>query len=219
MNCLRLGSWLFCVVVDLRSAINDFPFPFVVSLSNHERFVDPSTNALPPCYSSRMIIATILSLLLAGAPAQSAAPDSQQQCGTGLNIQLANGRPAKASNVALAKFEETSPDDPCVRNIKPDEYIRLHQRIVPLATKAFANSQASYGVMVRYTLTADKPAVVNMQVANAPPSEKDRLDPFYKQVTALTDFHSTSGTVYLAFQFNITPQLAPAQPRKHAKAS
>jgi hypothetical protein len=165
-----------------------------------------------------MIIATILSLLLAGAPAQPAAP-AGQQCGAGLNIQLANGRPAKASNVALVKFDETSPDDPCVRNMKPDEFIRLHERIVPIATKAFARSQAAFGVMVRYTLTADKPALVNMQVANAPASEKVRLDPFYKQATALTDFHSTSGTVYLVFQFNITPQPAPAPPHKRAKAS
>jgi hypothetical protein len=162
-----------------------------------------------------MILATLFSLLLAGAPAQSATSAAQQQCGAGLDIQLARAQPAKASNVALAKFEETSPDDPCVGNIKPDEYIRLHERIVPLATKAFAGSQASFGVMVRYTLTADKPAVVNMQVANAPMSEKVRLDPFYKQATALTNFHSTSGTVYLVFQFNITP----APPRKHAKAS
>jgi len=168
-----------------------------------------------------MILATLLSLLLADAPAPSAAsatPAGQQQCGAGLDIQLASGRPAKPSNVALVKFDETSPDDPCVRNIKPDEFIRLHERIVPLATKAFANSQASYGVMVRYTLTADKRAMVNMQVANAPPSEKERLDPFYKQATALTDFHSTSGTVYLVFQFNITPA-PPAPPRKHAKTS
>lgn len=165
-----------------------------------------------------MILASLLSLLLAGAPAQSATPAGQQQCGAGLNIQLANGRPAKASNVALAKFEETSPDDPCVRNIKPDEYIRLHERIVPIATKAFAGSQATFGVMVRYSLTADKPALVNMQVANAPASEKERLDPFYKQVTGLKDFHSTSGTVYLVFQFNITPQLAPTQTQKRAKS-
>jgi len=165
-----------------------------------------------------MIIATILALLLAGAPAQPAPSAAQQQCGAGMDIQLAHGGPAKASNVALAKFEETSPDDPCVRNIKPEEFIRLHERIVPLATKAFAHSQASFGVMVRYTLTADKPALVNMQVANAPASEKERLDPFYKQATALTDFHSTSGTVYLVFQFNVTPQLAPAPSHKRAKA-
>jgi len=166
-----------------------------------------------------MIIATLISLLLAGSPAPSAAPNAQQQCGAGLNIQLANGRPAKSSNVALVKFEETSPDDPCVRNIKPDEFIRLHESIVPIATKAFAGSQAEFGVMVRYTLSADKPALVNMQVANAPASEKIRLDPFYKQATALTNFHSTSGTVYLVFQFNITPQLAPAPTHKRVKAS
>src|SRR5579864_2289313 len=108
-----------------------------------------------------MIISTILSLLLAGAPAQSAtpqqtaptaAPDGQQQCGTGLNIQLAHGIPAKATNVTLARSEETSPEDACARNLKPDEYIRLHERVVPVATKAFAGSQATFGVMVRYTL-------------------------------------------------------------------
>jgi len=162
-----------------------------------------------------MILATILSLLLAGAPAPSAA-SSGQQCGAGLDIQLAHGGPAKASNVALVKFEETSPDDPCVRNIKPVEFIRLHESIVPIATKAFAGSQSAFGVMVRYTLTADKPALVNMQVANAPAAEKTRLDPFYKQATALTNFHSTSGIVYLVFQFNITPQLAPTHKRVKA---
>jgi len=166
-----------------------------------------------------MIIASILSLLLAGAPAQPAtpqqtAPDGQQQCGTGLNIQLANGRPAKASNVALAKSEETSPDDPCVRNFKPDEYIRLHERIVPVATKAFADSQATYGVMVQYALTPDKPAAMRMRVTSASATEKDRLAAFYKQASALTDFHSTSGTVLVMFEFDITP----ASPRKHAKA-
>ena len=165
-----------------------------------------------------MILATILSLMLAGAPAQSAAPDGQQQCGKGLSIQLASGRPAKASNVALAKSEETSPDDACARNLTPDEYIRLHERIVPVATKAFADSQATFGVVVQYALTADKPAAFRMQVANAPETEKQRLATFYKQASTMTDFHATSGTVFVMFEFDITPA-PPAPSRKHAKAS
>ena len=174
-----------------------------------------------------MILATILSMLLAGAPAQSAAPQQsapseapagQQQCGSGLNVQLAHGLPAKATNVVLARSEESSPEDACARNLKPDEYIRLHESIVPVATKAFAGSQATFGVMVRYTLSPDKPASFRMQVANAPETEKQRLATFYRQASAMTDFHSTSGIVNVLFEFDITPA-PPVSTRKHTKAS
>ncbi|HEV2606925.1 MAG TPA: hypothetical protein VGT79_02975 [Xanthomonadaceae bacterium] len=55
----------------------------------------------------------------------------------------------------LAKSEETSSDNAFVRNLKPNEYIRLHQRIVPVAMKVLADSLATFGIMVWYTLTPD----------------------------------------------------------------
>ncbi len=164
-----------------------------------------------------MMVALALSLLLQALPQPPAAattPDGQQQCSHGMSIQLADPTAAPDTNVKLEKFEITSPDDGCARNIKPDEFIRINQSVKPVARKAFAQSQASFGVMVRYTLTPDKPAAFNMQVAQAAPPERDRLALFYKQASALKDFHSTSGTVYVVLQFNIVP----AKPRKGARA-
>lgn len=165
-----------------------------------------------------MILASTLSLLLAATPQQpamAAKPDGQDHCSDGMNIRVADAHGIAGSNVELRGFEQTSPDDRCVRNIRPDEFVRLHQRVMPIATKAFANSAATFGVMVRYTLRPDKPASFNMKIANAPPSEKLRLDQFYRKAGALTDFHSTSGTVYVLFQFNVTPARQAKRTKAH----
>ncbi len=164
-----------------------------------------------------MILATTLALLLAASPQQpaaAAAPDGRDVCGGGLSIHVADAPGTPANNVKLETFEATSPADPCAHNIDPNELIRITQLVRPLAIKAFAESQASFGVMIRYTLTADKPATFNMQVAQAPSSEQERLTGFYRQASDLKDFHATSGTMYVVLQFNITPAL----PGKHPKA-
>ncbi|KAB7770437.1 hypothetical protein RAB70_17270 [Xanthomonas sontii] len=59
--------------------------------------------------------------------------------------------------------------------------------------------------MVRYTLTANKPAVFEMQTTTTPSAEEGRLTAFYNGASALTDAHSTHGTVYVVFKYEISP--------------
>ncbi|HTD28991.1 MAG TPA: hypothetical protein VK660_06335 [Xanthomonadaceae bacterium] len=158
-----------------------------------------------------MILAITLSLLLQAAvqpPATASHPDGPANCAQGLNIQLPDPPGTAPSNVKIARFEEKSEDGNCSHGIDGAQLLRINQSIKQIAVTAFSNSQTTFGVMARYTLTPDRPASFKMQVAGAPGSEQEHLALFYRQASALTDFRSASGTVYVVLQLNISPALA-----------
>ena len=82
--------------------------------------------------------------------------------------------------------------------------MRLHAKIKPIAASAFGDSPRQLSLMVRYTLTADKPAACDMQVMDAEEIDRPRLTSFYNQASALTDFHSPN-LVYVVFQYAVSP--------------
>jgi len=133
----------------------------------------------------------------------------QQFCGEATGIYLPEPQGTPAPNIKLANFQYMSPDDRCGRNMPNDELMKLHAKIKPIAAASFGDSQANFAVMVRYTLTPDKPATFDMQVSDAPESEKSRLTIFYNQSAALSDFHSSSGTVYVVFHYIVSPATPP----------
>ena len=57
-----------------------------------------------------------------------------------------------------------------------------------------------------YALAPGKPAQLRVQVAHVPPAESARLKKFYDGASALTDFHCTRGTVYVMFDYWVSPK-------------
>ncbi|MGH8080695.1 MAG: hypothetical protein ACREP7_08975, partial [Lysobacter sp.] len=110
-----------------------------------------------------------------------------------------------APNIELENFQYMSPGDRCGRQVDNDMLMRLHSRIKPIAAAAFSDSKANFGVMVRYTLTPDKAVSFEMRTEHAPDSEKERLTRFYNNASALGDFHSKQGTLYVMFQYRVSP--------------
>ncbi len=164
-------------------------------------------------HSSRIRpFALLLSVLAVAAPAH--AIPGEEFCGEATAVYLPEPQGKPAPNIELANFQFTSPEDRCGRNLPNDALMRLHAEIKPLAATAFADSRASFSVMVRYTITADKPATFDMKVSDAPESERPRLTRFYTEAAALNDARSTSGTVYVVFHYNISPRAAVARPAK-----
>lgn len=153
-----------------------------------------------------MIISIALSFLLAAAAPQTGNTPEEMFCGEAMSIYLPEPQGAPAPNIRLENFQYMSPDDRCGRNIKNDELMRLHQGIKPIAAATLASSSAGFEVMVRYTLTPDKPAAFDMQIRNGSGNENERLSNFYKQAASLKDFHSSSGTVYVAFHYVVSPE-------------
>ena len=154
-----------------------------------------------------MPVALGLATLLAIAPLQAdtATPADAALCGEAMSIYLPEPRGTPAPNIQLTHFQYMSPDEACARNVDRDVLMRLHDRIKPIAASAFAHSKASFSVMVRYTLTPDKPAAFEMQTTTTPAAEEGRLTAFYDGAAALHDARSTSGTVYVVFNYDISP--------------
>ncbi|MCC4589680.1 hypothetical protein LL974_00875 [Xanthomonas campestris pv. cannae] len=150
-----------------------------------------------------------LATLLAMAPMQTegAMQADAALCGEATSIYLPEPHGTPAPNIQLAHFQYMSPDEACARNVDRAVLMRLHDRIKPIAASAFAHSKASFSVMVRYTLTPDKPAVFEMRTTTTPATEEARLTAFYNGAAALDDFHSTRGTVYVVFNYDISPKL------------
>jgi hypothetical protein len=131
-------------------------------------------------------------------------------CGEAMSIYLPSPQGTPAPNIELKNFQYMSPDDRCGRNIDRDEIMRLHSAIKPIAAASFGESQARFAVMVRYTLTTDKPATFDMRVRDAPDSERPRLTAFHDRSSTLVDFHSLSGTAHVVFHYEISPSKKPA---------
>lgn len=159
-----------------------------------------------------MLSQALLWMALAVAAAEPLADETLEEhfCGEAMSIYLPSPEGIPAPNIELKNFQYMSPDDRCGRNIAHGELMRLHASIKPIAAEWLGDSQATFGVMVRYTLTPDKPATFDMQVQDAPESERARLTEFYDRSSALMDFHSESGTVYVVFHYSISPR-GPSQ--------
>lgn len=154
-----------------------------------------------------LIPATIISILLSAAvqgppeTAQTAADESLCQ-GEAISIYLPGTEGQPAPNISLAEFQYLSHDDPCGRNITNDELMRLHAAAKSLAASVLSTSKKSFSVFVKYTLTPSSPATLQMK-ASIPQSESGELGLFYDKAVALTDFHSSTGTVEVFFRYEV----------------
>ncbi len=153
--------------------------------------------------ANQMNSLALLAALFAAHGAKAAPDSAEMLCGEAMGVYLPSPEGTPAPNIELTHFQFMSPEDRCGRNMSHDELMRLHAAIKPVAASAFADSKSSFGVMVRYTLTPDTPATFEMQVRDAPESERPRLTRFHNESAALQDFHSTSGTVYVVFSYTI----------------
>jgi hypothetical protein len=157
-----------------------------------------------------MTISGILWFLLAATSASPAAPNDSKSvdammCGPATEIFLPDPQRKVASNVRLEHLQFMSPEDPCGRNFNHDDLTQLHEQLKAIAASSFSTSNSSFGVMVQYTLTSGGPANFEMRTMDAPDTEKANLTNFYKGAKAIKGFLPSSGTVYVAIQYSISP--------------
>jgi hypothetical protein len=162
-----------------------------------------------------MTISGILWLLLSATVATAVDPNDPKSvdammCGPATEVFLPDPQRQIAPNVRLEHLQFMSPEDPCGRNFKRDEITLLQDQLKAIAAQSFSMSKASFGVMVQYTLTAGSPAKFEMRTMDVPDAEKARLTDFYNAAKALKAFQPSSGTVYVAIQYSISPTPAPA---------
>lgn len=157
----------------------------------------------------------LLALLLAMTSPQTDAASSADEslCGEATGVFLPEPQGTPAPNIKLENFQYMIPGDRCGRSLDNDELMRLHAGIKPIAAASFSQSRTAFEVMVRYTLTPDKPAVFDMQTSEAPEAEKERLTMFYNQASALKDFHVADGIAYVVFHYKIAPGSSPGAER------
>jgi hypothetical protein len=145
----------------------------------------------------------------AGAAADQLAKDKLLCPGEAMSIYLPNPEGVPAPNIRMANFQYMSVDDPCGRNVDSNELTRLHASVKPIAAAAFSSSQANFSIMIRFTLTPNELATIDMQQKNAPESEMAKLTQFYNQTKALKNFHSKAGTVYVLFEYEVSKTSLP----------
>lgn len=83
--------------------------------------------------------------------------------------------------------------------------MHLTDQMNAVAATYFSNSKAQFGVMVRYTLSADLPAEFEMSTAGAPDSEQGNLDNFYDAAKAIKPFHPLNDILYIVIQYSVLP--------------
>jgi hypothetical protein len=150
-------------------------------------------------------LALAIILIIASAQASAGEVESPSVCGEATAIFLPESQRSPAPNVELRSFQYMGHGDSCGRNVDHAELMRLHAAVKPVVSASLRESAASYSVMIRYTISQDAPADVDMRVDGAPESERARVSEFYEQVSALTDFHSESGTAEVVFHYVISP--------------
>ncbi|MDA8448950.1 hypothetical protein M5C97_08720 [Acidovorax sp. NCPPB 3859] len=101
-------------------------------------------------------------LAVALVQAESATQADAALCGQAMSTYLPEPRGTPVPNIQLTHFQHMSPDEVCARIVERSVLMRLHDRSKPIAASAFAHSKPSFSVLVRYTLTTDKPAVFEM---------------------------------------------------------
>ena len=132
-------------------------------------------------------------------------------CGPATEIFLPDPQREVAPNVRLEHLQFMSPDDPCGRNFEHGEVTLLHDRVKQIAAASLAKSEASFGIMMQYTLTAGTPSVFEMKTMDAPDTEERRLTDFYNAAKAVSTFQPSKGTVYVAIQYRISAASAPPE--------
>jgi len=161
-----------------------------------------------------MFVHLILPILLAaasgpGASAQTASADHIME------IQIPPVESAPAANIQLAHFEYVIPGAAPDSVVDYDQMLTLQKGTKLAAQLTLASSRSTFGIRLIYALTADKPAQLRMQVAQAPASEAARVKEFYEAAGELKDFHCKHGTVYVMFDYRVSPAATPARARKH----
>ena len=180
-----------------------------VTTSSHPSV--PASATLPQRRGLIQALAPMISflalLLLVSSATPQDAPDKsvdEMLCGEATGIFLPDPQGTPAPNIQLKNFQYMSPGDRCGRSVPNDELMRLHAKIKPIAATAFSDSPRKFSVMVRYTLTPDKPAAFDMQVMDAEESDRPSLTTFYNQASSLKDFHSPN-LVYVVFNYEVSP--------------
>lgn len=152
-----------------------------------------------------------LSAFLAGLMAVTApAADDQKAAeaalcqGEAMSIFLPDDETIVAPNISLAQFQYKSEGDPCGRNISRDELMRLYGASKLLTVSSFSASKKSFALFVKYELTTDGSATLQMK-ASIPQAGNAELGSYYDKAVTLTNYHSQKGTVEVFFRYEISP--------------
>lgn len=163
-----------------------------------------------------MITRFLFAITLAVATSQVAAQQSATADRT-MEVGVPPTESAVAPNIQLAHFEYVIPGAAPDSVVDYDQMLGLQKGTKFAAQLTLASSQATFGVRLIYALTPDKPAQLRMQVAQAPPSEAARIKQFYEGASMLQDFHCKHGTIYVMFDYRVSPAVASHRPTAKKK--
>lgn len=136
--------------------------------------------------------------------------DDPTFCPEAIAIYEPAKQPHEPTNLTRVAFQVMSPDGKCtglagMEQVESADLTRLGQAFDSVMAESFANSRASFGVMVRYTLTANAPAAFDMKTRDTTEEQSDELNAFYRKAAALDGFRSKRGTVYVVFLYDVEP--------------
>ena len=150
-----------------------------------------------------MIFRILFALTLAVAAAQVAAQVANTD--RTMEVRVPPTESSPAPNIQLAHFEYVIPGAAPDSVVDYDQMMTLQKGANFAAKLTLASSQSTFGVRLIFALTPDKPAQLRMQVAQAPPTEAARLTQFHDGANELKDFHCSHGTVYVMFDYRVSP--------------
>jgi len=129
--------------------------------------------------------------------------DVKSACQEFWDVSVPDDQEYAAPNVRLIRFQYMNPNE-SVRNVSPDELVRLHAAVRPLAAAAFSSSKSEFEVTIRFTLYQDKPATLDMRT-NAGEPEVQMLTEYLLETSMLTEFHSTKGVSWVLLSYAVIP--------------
>jgi hypothetical protein len=139
-----------------------------------------------------------------GCDAQNGDDEDEGACQEFWNVEVEEADAHVSSNVQLIMDEYMNPKE-SVKNISHEELLRLYRALKPLAVESFSFSPSRFEAMIRFTLWKDRPARVDVG-SNADEPETKMLSDFRRKAATLTDFHPTTGKVWVLFDFDVSPR-------------
>ena len=107
-----------------------------------------------------------------------------------------------AANIELVQFQYKCEDTGCTANIDNAELLRLQTAVTPITVSAFSKSKKPFWFMIKYALTPDLPATLEMK-ASIPEDGNQELRAYYDIAANLTQYHSKKGTVEVLFRYAV----------------
>lgn len=122
-----------------------------------------------------------------------------------IDVGLPPAVTAPAPNIRLDHFSYVIPGAQPDSEVDYPQLLALQEALRDVAKADLSAATGRFGVRGLFALTPGEPAKFRMQIAGNPAGEDERLKKFHHDASALTAFHCTKGTVYVAFDYSVNP--------------